>query len=174
SGRSGAACVPHLLTLEQSDNTEFRNIGLHALASAGGPQALSAVKSSLDDKDETVQDEAVRTLATWPNNWPDDNTVAEPLLLLAKSGKKESHQVLALRGYLECVKADKKLTDEQKAEKIRELSPLLKRPEEKRLAIATLEEIPTAAALDMVSSFAAEPSITEDACSALVSFAGKK
>jgi hypothetical protein len=43
-----------------------------------------------------VQDEAVRVLSTWPNQWPEDVGAAEPLLALARSGQKASHRVLAL------------------------------------------------------------------------------
>jgi HEAT repeat protein len=173
SGRSGAGCVPHLLPLTQSGDSGLRTIGLHALASAGGPDALAAVKSAIQDSDESVQDEAVRTLSTWPNNWPDDAGVAEPLLALAKSDKKMSHQVLGLRGYLEYIKGDKRIKDDEKAAKVSELLPLLKRPEEKRLAIAALDGISTPAALEMLTTFAAEPAIADDACSAILSVTGK-
>ena len=84
-----------------SVEASLRTIGLHALASAGGPEALSAVKSAVEDTDESVQDEAVRTLSNWPNNWPEDGSVGEPLLALARSDRKTSHQMLGLRGYLQ-------------------------------------------------------------------------
>ncbi|MEN6424886.1 MAG: HEAT repeat domain-containing protein, partial [Phycisphaerales bacterium] len=80
SGRSGAACVKDLLPLMKSDDGSLRMVGLHALAIVGGPDALAAVKAAIGDKDEAVQDEAVRTLSTWPNNWPGDAAAAEVLL----------------------------------------------------------------------------------------------
>ena len=88
SGRTGARSVPPVLPLARNDDSALRIIALHVLASAGGPDALAAVKAAVQDKDETVQDEAVRTLSTWPNNWPEDSGVAEPLLALAKSAAK--------------------------------------------------------------------------------------
>ena len=39
-------------------------------SSAGGTAALGAVMNLTEDKDESVQDEAVRTLSSWPNTWP--------------------------------------------------------------------------------------------------------
>ena len=75
-------------------------------------------------------------LSTWPNNWPEDAAAAELLLTLAKSGKKTSHQVLGLRGYLQYVRGDKNLNDGEKVAKVNDLLPLIQRPEEKRLAIA--------------------------------------
>ena len=172
-GRNGSACVKSLQPLTQSSDSGLRNIALHVLATAGGPEALAAVKSALEDSDEAVQDEAVRTLSTWPNNWPDDAAVAEPLLMLAKSGKKMSQQVLGMRGYLQYVKADKALKDDERVAKVSELIPLLKRPEEKRLAIAAIDGIPTSAGLELLTTFAGEPTIADDACAAIITITGK-
>jgi HEAT repeat protein len=172
TGRAGARAVPSLLPLAQNSDSAVRIIGLHVLAAAGGPEALAAVKAAVEDKDETVQDDAVRTLSTWPNNWPEDSGVAEPLLALAKSSGKTSYQVLALRGYLQYVQGDKQLKDDEKAGKVTELLPLIKRPEEKRLAIAAIGAIPNAGALELLATFAADPAVAEDACSAIVKLAG--
>jgi HEAT repeat protein len=173
SGRGGVACVQHLLPLAQSGDSALRMIALHALAIAGGPDALAAVKSAINDKDEAVQDEAARTLSTWPNNWPEDSGAAEALLTLAKSGKKTSHQVLGARGYLQYVRGDKKLGNDEKVARVGELLPSIKRPEEKRLAIAVIGTVPVAGALEMLTTLAADPAVAEEACSALVNLAGK-
>ena len=127
-----------------------------------------------EDKDESVQDEAVRTLSTWPNTWPEDEAIAEPLLNLAKASKKPSYQMLAMRGYLQFLQGDKKLKGEEKLAKVEEALPFMTRPEEKRSAIAVVQSVPSGASLDMLVKFAAEPAITEDACSAIVDLAGKK
>ena len=171
SGRAGARTVTHVVPLARNDDSALRIIALHVLASAGGPEALGAVNSAVQDKDETVQDEAVRTLSTWPNNWPEDSGVAEPLLALARSDAKASHQVLALRGYLQYLQANKQLKEEDKVAKVTEVLPLLKRTEEKRLAIAAIGTVPNARALEMLVTFAAEPDLAEDACSAIVKLA---
>ena len=172
--RAGAPCVQPLLPLMQGGDAALRTIALHALACAGGPQALAAVKAAIGDKDEAVQDEAVRTLSTWPSMWPEDAGVVEPLLALAKSAKKVTHQVLALRGYLLYVEGSKKLSDADKMAKVSAVMPLVTRPEEKRLVISALDGIPTAASLEMLVTFAADPAIAGEACSAIVSIAGKK
>ena len=172
-GRGGQNCVQYLLPLMQSSDSALRTIAVHSLAVAGGPDALAAVKAAINDKDEAVQDEAVRTLSTWPNNWPGDAGVAEPLLTLAKSGKKTSHQVLGLRGYLQYVQGDKKLGDADKVVKVKELLPLVNRPEEKRLAIAALGSAAAADSLTLLTTLAADPAVAEEACSAMVGLAGK-
>jgi HEAT repeat protein len=171
SGRTGARSVPSVLPLARNDDSALRIIALHVLASDGGPEALAAVQTAIQDKDETVQDEAVRTLSTWPNNWPDDSRVAEPLLALAKSGAKTSHQVLALRGYLQYLQGNKQLKEDEKLGKLNDVLPLIKRPEEKRLFIAAIGTVPNARALEMLVTFAAEADFIEDACSAIVKLA---
>jgi HEAT repeat protein len=171
SGRTGARSVPSVLPLARNDDSALRIIALHVLASDGGPDALAAVQTAIQDKDEAVQDEAVRTLSTWPNNWPDDSHVAEPLLALAKSGTKTSHQVLALRGYLQYLQGNKQLKEDEKLGKLNDVLPLIKRPEEKRLFIAAIGTVPNARALEMLVTFAAEPDYTEAACSAIVKLA---
>jgi len=174
SGRGGEACVPPLMPLARSGDAALRVIALHALACAGGPGALAAVQAALTDKEETVQDEAVRTLSTWPSMWPEDAGAAEPLLALAKSSKKMTHQVLALRGYLQYVQGTKKLKDEERLAKVNAVLPLVTRVEEKRLVISALGTIETAGALEMLVTLAAEPATAEEACLAIVNLAGSK
>lgn len=173
SGRSGASCVSCLLPLAQNGDPALRMIGLRTLAVAGGPEALAAVKSALGDKDEAVQDEAARTLSTWPNNWPDDTAAAEVLLTMAKSGTKMSHQVLGLRGYLQYVRGDKSLNAGAKVAKVSDLWPLIQRPEEKRLAIGLVGAIRTAGSLELLTKIASDSAVAEDACSAIVNLMGR-
>ncbi|MGD0536303.1 MAG: HEAT repeat domain-containing protein [Verrucomicrobiota bacterium] len=171
SSRVGAATVPYLMPLAKSGEPALRIAALQAFAAAGGPAALTAVAAAVNDADEGVQDEAVRTLSTWPNSWPDDSAVASPLLALAKSGKKASHQVLGVRGYLQFVQVDKQLKDDERVARINELLPSIQRPEEKRAAIATLGGIPSAAALDALLGLGADPALAGDAYSAVVQLA---
>ncbi len=170
-GRWGAVCVAHLQPLMQSSDIALRTVGLHGMAVAGGPEALAAVKAAITDKDEAVQDDAVRTLSTWPNNWPEDTAAAEALLTLAKSDKKMLHQVLSLRGYLQYVQRDKKLNNNAKVTKISELLPLMPRAEEKRLAIGVLGAIRTGGSLQLLTTLASDSAVAEDACSVLVNLA---
>lgn len=173
SSRSGPKSVPHLQPLVKSHDAEIRSVALRALAAAGGPDALSAVKAATSDPDEALQDEAVRTLSTWPNTWPEDAGVVDPLLGLAREGKKKSHQVLALRGYLQYVQTARTLKPDQKAAAVRDILPLAQRPEEKRLAISVLDDAPSAATLDLLKALADDSTVAEDACSGLMRLTGR-
>lgn len=173
SSRVGARAAARLLPLTRHAEPAVRITGIHALASVGGAEALAAVVAATRDPAESVQDEAVRTLSTWPNNWPEDVTVAEPLLALVNSGAKRAHQVLGFRGYLQYLQADKRLADTARVERIKELLPRLQWPEEKQAAISALGSLRTAAALDLLQTLAADAAVTEEAWSAMVSLAGQ-
>jgi len=94
-------------------------------------------------------------------------------LTLAKSGKKTSHQVLGLRGYLQYLRGDRSLAGADKMAKINDLLGLIQRPEEERLAIAVLSGVEAPGALEVLTQFAGDPAVAEEACSAIVSVAGK-
>jgi hypothetical protein len=120
-----------------------------------------------------VQDEAVRILSNWPNNWPDDDSAGQALETLAKSAEKMSHQVLGLRGYLQYIRGNKKLGSEQKVARVKDALSYIERPEERRQAIAVLGDAPSAGALELLTTLAEEPAVAEEAYSALVQIAGQ-
>ena len=172
SSRRGASCAPILLPLTRSDNPSLRVVGVRALAASGGPKALEAVKSATEDENEQVREEAVQTLAAWPNTCPEDGQAADPLLALAKIARKPEHQILAVRGFLQLLLSDDKLKAEEKLRRVNEVLPLLQRPEDKKLAIAVIRQIPKSDALDLLSKYAEEPEVADDACSAIIEVAG--
>ncbi|OHB84872.1 MAG: hypothetical protein A2Z38_05910 [Planctomycetes bacterium RBG_19FT_COMBO_48_8] len=174
SGRCGVKCIPHLRPLTQSRDNELHMIGLHALAIIGGPDALAAVNSAIQIAEPTTQDEAVRILSTWPNNWPEDSEAGQALLILATSAEKMPHRVLGLRGYLQYIRGNKKLSNEQKVAKVKDMQSRIERPEEKRQAIAVLGEVPSVSALDLLTIFAEDPAVAEEAYSAMVRIADQE
>jgi HEAT repeats len=171
SGRCGVVCIPHLLPLTHSRDNALHMIGLHALAIVGGPDALATVKTAMDSQETAVQNEAVRILSTWPNNWPEDAAAGQTLLLMARSNAKMSHKVLGLRGYLQYVRGNNKLSNNDKVANVKDLLPQIERPEEERLAIALLGGVPTAEALELLTTFAQDPAVAEEAYSAIVNLA---
>jgi HEAT repeat protein len=170
-GRSGSRCLPQVQPLAKNNDSALRQIALRVVASIGGADALATVKAALEDRDQSVQDEAVGTLATWPNNWPEDTDVAEPLLALAQSGRKPSYQVQGARGYLLYLQENKKLSNADKLTGVNRVLPSLKQPQQKRLAISTLGAIPSAGAVELLLDFAGDPAFTEEACLAIVNVA---
>ena len=173
SGRCGVKCIPHLKPLTQSRDSELHIIGLRALAIVGGSDALVAVKSAIETADPPAQDEAVRILSNWPSNWPEDSEAGQALLMLATSAKKMPHQVLGVRGYLQYIRGNKKLSNELKVAKVKDMLSHIKRPEEKRQAISVLAEAPSASALELLTTLAEDPAVLEEAYSGMVRIAGQ-
>lgn len=172
-GRNGAACIPQLMPLMRSGDAAVRVVGLHAMASVGGADALAAIKAALDDKDQTVQNEAVRMLERWPNRWPDDATAGDMLLELAKSGKTDQQKLLALRGYLQYLAGARKLNPNDKYAKVKAALPLVSRQQEGRMVISVLNGIATAGSLETLTALTSDTSVKEEACLAIVNLAGK-
>ncbi|MBN1804087.1 MAG: HEAT repeat domain-containing protein [Sedimentisphaerales bacterium] len=168
SGRCGEKCIPYVRVLTRSSDNELYMIGLRALAIIGGPEALATIKSAIENTESQVQDEAVRILSTWPNNWPEDDEAGKALLVLATSTEKMSHQVLGLRGYLQYIRGSKKFSNEQKVARVIDMRPLIKRTEEKQQAIAVLGDAPGRSALELLMRFAEDSTVTEEAYSAMV------
>ncbi len=171
SGRVGSPASGVLIPLMETSPVNVRVSVLQALAACGGADALKAVASAASASDESLQDEAVRTLATWPNNWPEDAAVTEPLMHVAQSGSKDSHKILATRGYLEFLQNTHKLASDRKAEQLKAILPLITRTEEKRLALGVAKDLSGPAALGFLVPCMSEPALVEDASAALIKVA---
>ena len=171
--RIGRNLVPILLPLMKSSEPAKRMICVRLLAAVGGQAALDIVIASLQEPVEDVQDEAVRALSTWPGNWPQDVAVAGPLLDLARTGKKPAHQILGLRGYLQYLREDTGMASGDKLARVRAVQPLIQRPEERRLAIAVLGNVPHADALNLLLEFMTDTEVAEEACMAVIGLASK-
>lgn len=172
-GRCGIKCIPHLEPLDRSSDPGLRIIGLRAFAIIGGPDALASLKSAMAGPDSSVQDEAVRILSTWPNSWPQDDEAGEALLAAVTSADKLAHQVLGMRGYLQYLRGTTKLNHEQKAARVEEVQSWIKRPEEKHQAVAVLGEAPSAKSLELLTAFAEDPAVAEEAYAAMVQIASQ-
>lgn len=172
--RSGAKALPEVLPLAQTGGANLRKVGLRALSSIGGEDALGVIKTALKDSDPAIEDEAVNLLSTWPNTWPDDAGVAEPLLALARSGKKPAYRVQGLRGYLLYIEETKRLNNDEKVAKIKEFLPLAEGVEEKRQVISVVGTLPTPAAIDLLMSLGEDQSVAEEAYLALAKVASDR
>jgi HEAT repeat protein len=161
--RNGTRCLPHVLPIARAgDSIALRKVGLRALGSIGGAEALAVVKTALNDREEALEDEAVSVLSTWPNTWPEDSGVAEPLLALIRSGKKASHQAQGLQGYLHFIEENQKLTEAQKLAKLEELLGFTENADQKRQIIAVLGNVPSGGTLQRLLEMAADETVAEE------------
>ena len=165
-GRGREKCAAPLVAGISGADAASRMVLLRALGRAGGPQALRAVQAAMKDADAPVQDEAVRVLAGWS-----DASAAPALLALAKTGAKESHQILALRGYVRL--AGEQPTDDAKVKMLTEAMKLAKRPEDKKLVLGALGNVQTVESLKLVAPCLGDAALAEEASAAAVKIAGK-
>jgi HEAT repeat protein len=134
---------------------------LSVLGRIGGQKSLEGVRAAVKDSDEKVRDAAIRALCEWP-----DALAAEDLLAIAKSPAGETHQVLAIRGYIRVCSIR---TDRPQAETAKLLATGLataKRPEEKRQALGSLAEVRDILALKTVAPCMNDNALREEAASA--------
>jgi HEAT repeat protein len=150
-----ALCEPVLQALAKADEPTKICL-LTVLTSLGGERALQAVRASLAGPPE-VRKTAVRALADWPDAGP-----MADLLEVAKSDADKSSQVLALRGYIRMIG----MQGGQAATKLqayRQAMDLAGRPDEKRLVLAGLADVPGADALKMAEAYLDEPALKREA-----------
>jgi len=57
---------------------------------------------------------------------------------------------------------------------VREVLPLIKRPDEKRLVISVVDSLADPAVVDLLVEFGGDAAVKEDACAALVKLCGRK
>lgn len=154
-GRAREKCVPALAAgLAQAD-AATRPTLLQALARAGGPAALAAVASCLEDPDPAVRDEAVRMLSLWPNR-----AVAERLQQIAQRDNLR-HHVLAIRGLVRLASPE----GEQPADLqlLGDALRLARRRDEKQLALGVLGRTASLDSLALAVSLLDDAAIVEDA-----------
>ncbi len=139
---------------------------LHAVARAGGPKALETVVARIADDDQTVRDEAVRTLALWS-----DRAAAPHLAAIAGKGENPRYQVLAVRGLVRLASPQEGRPADLAM--LAEAMKLAGRPEEKGQALAVLGDVGTRQALDLIAPALDDAAVAEEAAVAAVSAAEK-
>lgn len=139
---------------------------LPLLAQLGTAPALNVALAAARDADRDQQKEAIQVLSQWPNAAP-----AARLMDLAQQAADPVVRVLALRAAVENIAQEPDATARL---------PLLERamvgatrPDERKLVLARLGQIPAAKALALVMPSLGDPALTEEAALAAVAIAEK-
>ncbi len=167
SNEVAQASVPadKLSALRPAPTAEQQTKLLQTLARLGGAKAFEAVLAESKNANAEIRDAAIRALADWPE------TMALPeLLRLAREEKELSYHVLAMRGALRLLEAAE-YSFEEKLRLYREAMTLARRVEEKKLALAGLSSVKSLAALDYVSTFFNEDTLSLEAALAAIKIA---
>ena len=135
------------------------------LADAPTPGGLAALRSALEDGDAGVRESAIRALGDWPSAG-----VADDLMRVAREGRTAKERILAVRGAIQ--QAGR--SDRPPAEAValyRQALNAAERPEERRLVLAGLAEVPALEALAMALATMKGGVLREEAAAAVISVA---
>ena len=154
-----------LEAMNQFPTAERRQV-LPLLAELATPAALEAAQAATRDPDAALVKEAVRVLGQWPSAAP-----APRLLEMARVTTDPTLQVLALRGYIEVAGLEPDAT--KRLALLQQAAAAAQRPDEKKLALGQIGQIPTAEALQAVLASLSDPTLATEAGLAAVSIAEK-
>ncbi len=136
------------------------------LVDARARTALRAAVANADPRSRVV---AIRALCDSrdPELMPD-------ILAIARGSADENLRLLPIRGYVRLATdpENAKLTSSQRAELLKQVLPLARRPEEKRAALAGLATVPDPEALKLVMPFLDDGEVRAEAVLAAVQIAG--
>jgi hypothetical protein len=132
------------------------------LAPTADGAALPVLRKGLEDPDAAVADASARAIAAWPTAAARDD-----MLALVRSGKDETHRLLAFGGLVRLVSADAWRLPEAAVADLKTLSGLAWRPEEQKLVLGALAAFPCQAALDLANGFLTNEALKAEAQAAV-------
>jgi len=139
---------------------------LRSLGRLGGDKALATLRAAVKDKDATIQEAAIRSLASWP-----DAAALPDLLELAKSAPKDNLKIIALRDYVRLVGLPSQRKPEETCAMYKQAMDLATRPDEKRLVLGGLGQVKHVEALTMAAACLDDKALANEACVAVVEIA---
>lgn len=125
--------------------------------------SLAKIRELIGAPEPEVADAAVRALAEWPTPEP-----ISDLMPIAKSSANETHRVLALRGAIRMFSLPAERPVEETLNLYEEALQLAARAEEKRLALASLQNIAHERALALAVAQLDNPEIVGEAAVAVL------
>lgn len=162
-----AACAAVLLpALDKATSPQTRGAILKVLPHIGTDAALAAVRKAVDSDDADTKDAGIRALAEWTSP-----AAADQLLQLAQTAPKATHFVLALRGYVRLVRNSTDLSPDKRFDMLKSALAAAKRPEERKLVISALGDVPSAASLDLLRPFLKEAGLKDESAQAAIKVA---
>ena len=131
---------------------------LRVLGKIGDDTALSLIRTSLSDPDETVVDAAVRALVDWPTGAARDD-----LYEIARSSLAVNHRVLSVRAFVRMIGLEPHRAPEGAVADLLRALAVAPRPEEKKLVLGMLVRFPCVSGLKTAQSLLADPAVAEEA-----------
>lgn len=147
-------------------NAQVRSALLRILARIPAAASLAALREARRDADAAVQDAAIRGLAEWPDARPIGD-----LPEIARTATSLPHKVLALRGLVRMAALRGGRAPAETAALLGEALTLAPRPEERKLALAALGDVPHVAALELAVGCLQDEPLQVEAAMAVVKIA---
>ena len=155
-----------LATLATVKTPAARSSLLRVLRGIGNANAFQAVQAALKDADTSVQDAAVRALAEWP-----DARAVPALLDLCRTTRNDTHRIVALRGCVRLMQLTPGQVTPDTLKAYEDLMELARRPEERKLVLGALANLPHPRALAIADVCLADPDVSAEATLATVNIA---
>lgn len=152
-----------LLSALEGAGPPSRSSLLGLLSRLGGGKALDVVRNSLEDENEEVRDAAIRALCDWPDAQP-----RQLLLDLAKAAPKETHRILALRGYVRMVGLAESLSAREALGMYESAMETARRPDGKKLVLAGVARVVDPEALKYAQGYLEDEEFKAEAEAACV------
>lgn len=140
---------------------------LRVLRSTHNPMALDTVRAATKDSNAEISSGAVSLLCDWPT--PD---ALPDVLELTRTATDPKVKILAIRGAIRLIPLQN-ISQQKKLTSLKEIVPLIKRNEEKKLLLGSIATTPSVEALKMAMSYIDDPATKSEACFAAVAIAEK-
>jgi hypothetical protein len=149
---------PVLAAYAKVNAIPIRCVLLRVLNETAGLSALETIVAATSDSDAAVSDTAVRALANWP-----DAPALGSILEQAKQTGNVTHRVLLLRGFLRLLALPGQRDAEETLKAYAEALQLIKRPEEKKLALSGLAAAAAPGTLKLITPMLDDPAVQTEA-----------
>ncbi len=135
---------------------------LRVLAATERPEALNALRDAAKSRDDEARRAAVAALANWPTAEPID-----VLERLAKGRKDDAIRAEAFRGYIQLLRLPSNRSAKDSVKRYARAKKLAETPDDKKLILAGLAEVPDREALKLAGKFANDRDVREESALAI-------
>lgn len=153
-----------VLKVFESASLSDRKALLPLLGRIGGPGALQQIEAAIGSQQD-LHDAGIRAICNWPNG-----DVAESLLEISQTSKKEQHRLAAMRAFIRVIALKHARPNSESLGLLRKAMDLCTRDEERNLILSRTisSEIRSLEALQFVLPYLDNSSTAQEACRAVV------
>jgi len=161
---AGAEFVQAALGRAKDNNARVALLGMFRYCP--GTKALAALQSALQDRDASLREAAVRTLAEWP-----DPAVLDTLVTIYQNPEKPSLGVVALRGIVRLSQMANKQPTPALVERYRQLLAIARNDDDRRRVLGALGGCGHVGALELAVAQLNHPPLRAEAAAAVKNIA---